>query len=372
MALVLANLRYWSGVAPTVREQLSRWKAIARAIPDPALRAIAIRKLTDERFNVETAAAIATIAKPSHRRDSTRAIVALQVMYDYLDLLTEHPVASAPADSDCLYEALLDAVTLEPVTLEPDIAGDYYHGHPGSPDGGYLGELVKTVKTSLAQLPAGHSVEEVMLHGAKRCAQAQRLCHQGAGAVIAEPAQGWTQAASDTDLRWPETLAAASASVLCLHAQIAAAADVHTTRREAEALDAAYLSIGALTMLDSILDQDPDLATGELNYLRLYESPAAMSIRLALIARDAKRRAQTLPQGSHHVVTLLGIAAYYCSAIDKLGADTRGLTKPLRGELGPRFTLTLAIMRAWRLAKDIHARPRPRILGRSRPERFAG
>ncbi len=92
LALALANARYWPTVAPVVRRELERWRGRAQAIPDPELRALALSKLSGERFNAEVAATLATLAPRAHRRDAVEAIVALEVLFDHLDGRTEQPL----------------------------------------------------------------------------------------------------------------------------------------------------------------------------------------------------------------------------------------------------------------------------------------
>jgi hypothetical protein len=109
-ALVAANARYWTSVAPVVRAQLARWERRARAIPDPALRATALEKLREERFNAEVAATLATLAPRAQRARTAEAIVALQVAYDYLDGLTEQPAADPLRSGRQLSVAFTDAL----------------------------------------------------------------------------------------------------------------------------------------------------------------------------------------------------------------------------------------------------------------------
>ncbi len=364
VALLLANARYWSTVAPLVRARLAHWGRRAEAIPDPLLRALATGKLREERFNVELAATLATLAPRAHRGQAVRAIVALQVMYDYLDLLAEQPAADAPADCRCLFEALVDALT-------PGGRSDgvyYRHNHPRSRDGGYLRELVRTVRLALATLPAAEAIGEPALRAAKRCAQAQALSHTAARNETVELERwagreaaggGWApQDGGRAGLQWPEYLAGAAASVLAVHALIAAAADPRTTRGDAERIDAVYLSIGALTMLDSLVDREHDVATGELSYVELYESPEAMAASLAALASETASRARALPRGAHHVMTLVGVVAYYASAPAASSALAQPVMARVREELRPLIAPTLAVMRAWRLAKRLRgARP---------------
>ncbi|HKH79631.1 MAG TPA: DUF2600 family protein, partial [Solirubrobacteraceae bacterium] len=137
-ALLLASARYWSTVAPVVRSQLARWERRAQAIEDPVLRRLALSKLSEERFNVELATALATPAPRARRGQVVEAIVALQVAYDYLDALTESPVADdllldPLSDGRRLLGALLDALA-----ASGEGHGDHYRGLPHSQDGGYL------------------------------------------------------------------------------------------------------------------------------------------------------------------------------------------------------------------------------------------
>jgi len=347
-ALLLANVRYWGTVAPVVRGQLARWERRAETIEDPVLRALALSKLDDERFNVELAATLATPADPRHRRDAVEAIVALQVAYDYLDLLAEQPASGGRADSGPRrFAALLDALMPEQRLKEQRPRHD---GYP--PDGGYLHELVVTVRRALARLPAADMVAEVALGAARRCAQAQALSHTATAGTIAEATDWAARQATHTDsLRWQEFLAGAAASVLAVHALIGAAANPHTTRRDAEAIDAAYLPICALSMLDSLLDREHDRATGQLNYLDLYDSPEQMAGRLAVLAGVASSRAGALPDAPHHLVTLTGVVAYYASAPAARGPQVKPAMVAVCGQLRPLIVPTLALMRGWRLAK---------------------
>jgi tetraprenyl-beta-curcumene synthase len=369
LALLVANVRYWSTVAPAMRTQLTRWERRAGEIPDPLLQALASSKLREERFNVEVAATLATLAPRAHRRSAVEAIVALQVMYDYLDLLTEQPSPDPLPDGRRLYGALRDALT-------PGGApeGDYYRHHPRCGDGGYLQELVGAVRLALADLPTTAAVTEVALRGAERCAQAQVLIHAAARAearvqgfqahtagsrpgdpAVAELERWARREAEGTALQWPEYLAGAAASVIGVHALIAAAADRRTTPADAEALDAVYLSIGALTMLDSLVDHREDTETGERGFLCYYESAEQMAGRLVSVAADAKARARSLPDAAHHVMTLVGVVAYYTSAPSARSAPTLPVAERMRRELWPLIAPTLALMRAWRLAKRARA-----------------
>jgi hypothetical protein len=345
LALLLANGRYWSTVAAPVGRQLTRWELAADAIGDPQVRALALAKLRDEHFNVQVAATLATLAPRRRRADVIEAIVALQVMYDYLDLLTE-PMAD-PRDGRRLFAALIQSVSVPAGTRKS------FELSPNNDDR-YLERLSRAVVLAMGRLPGGPAVAAVARGAAERCVEAQVLHHSASRSGIDEVRDWATAQAAGTGLGWREYLAGSTASVLAMHALIAAAADPRTTHEDAVAIDRAYLSIGALTMLDSLADREEDLATGQLSYVDLYDGPEAMAEGLSRVACDGVTRARGLPHGAHHVVTLVGVVGYYASeqaANDD--AFARQVNARVKRELRPLITTTLALMRTWRLAKRV-------------------
>ena len=352
-ALVLANVRFWPTVAPLLGVQLERWEKRARAIEDSELRSLALQKLCEERFNAEVAATLATLAPREHRGRVVEALVAYEVMYDYLDALTERPSADPIGSGRALYRAFIDAIALG---QEP--AGRYYPC--STDDGGYLTALVGAVRGALAHLPARNAIADTAERAAARCAEAQIRAH-AAAYLGAEQLERWaTGQREGTPLGWREFLAGAASSVLAVHALIAAAADAGTTPAEAREIDGLYLSIGTLsTLLDGLVDHDRDMGTSDYGYLRYYESHELLTSDLARAAHRAAQQAAPLRSGAHHTMTMAGVAAYYLSAPTAETPFARPAARRLRAELEPLITPTLAVMRVWRAAKCT----RIRILG---------
>jgi hypothetical protein len=314
LALSLANARYWPSVAPAARAQLSGWQRHAALIEDPRRRALALAKLREERFNPMLAATLATQAPRGLRPAVVQAVVATQVAYDYRDALQERAL---------------------------QLADDYTRA------------LDRAAQEACARLPGWSTVAEVAAAGAKRCAEAQRRGHQATGADDRQLRRWAERRAEGSGLGWPEWLAGAQASVLGTHALIALAAGGCTGRAgraEAVALDRLYLSIGALTMLDSLIDRGRASAAHELAYEHWYESPTQMGERLAAAARDARSRAQRAPGGAHHLTTLAGVVAFYASDPRARRPPAQLALVPVRAELGTALAPPLALMRAWRLA----------------------
>ncbi len=359
-SLALMNARYWPTVAPEVRRQLRRWERHAQGIPDPVLQSQALAKLREEAFNAEGAATLATLAPRAHRARVTEAIVALEVMYDYLDVLTESSSHEPLRDGRRLLAAFTDALT---PTAEP--GGDYYRHHPQSADGGYLQALGAAAAGALAGLPAAGAVAPAMLRAGARCTEAQVRTHALARTGTAQLEAWARQEAQGTALQWRELLAGAACSVLAVHALIAAAADPRTTPARAAALDTVYLSIGAVaTLLDSLVNYERDLRAGEPGYIRHYDDLEQFAQRLVGVVRHAASEARDLPNGPHHVMTLAGVVAYYSSAPGAAREPAQAIAARLQRELEPLIAPTLAIMRTWRLAKRLRRRatgPRRRL-----------
>lgn len=356
-ALVRANLRYWSSVAPLVRRELERWSVRATAIPDPCLRELALCKLSSEHFNAEVAATLATLAPRARRSDAVEAIVALEVLYDYLDGLTERAVEDPLRSGFELYRTFTSALD-----LESGLGDDYRTLQPQADDGGYLRELSGTVRAAVRRLPAREEVLEVAAGAVARCAEAQVRVH-AAPRVGSSQLEGWARASSaGSELEWREYVAGAVASVLAAHALIALAASGKLTVEDARATDTAYVSISALsTMLDSLIDYEHDLEDGDPWLVRYYEDARLLGDRLAEVVEHAVSQVRALPDGPHHLMTLVGVAAYYVSAVEARGELTAPLLVPLRRELRPLLAPTLAVMRIWRLAKRLRTLRRQEV-----------
>jgi hypothetical protein len=197
-----------------------------------------------------------------------------------------------------------------------------------------------------------------MLGAAARCAEAEVLTH-AATLGNTSAAERWArETAKGSGLDWREYLAGAASSVLAVHALIALAGDERTTAAHAASIDEVYLAVGALsTMLDSVVDYERDAADGTLAFIGHYDDRALLGEHLVHVARRAATRARDAPACAHHLMTIAGIAAYYTSAPGAESELAWPVTSRIRIELRPLITPTLAVMRAWRLAK----RMRPRV-----------
>jgi tetraprenyl-beta-curcumene synthase len=302
----LAAARYWLQVYPLVRHELGRWQRRASQIPDPALRKIALEVQRSKRGNLEGSAAFAVFAPPSRRASVVRASLALQAIYDYADTLMEQPHSDPIANTRQLHLALQLALG-EPETPHRD----YYAHHSPRDDNHYLRGLIDACRTALASLPSYGIARELIRRNVERIIRYQALIDR----PVEFAAWAARETPRDVDLRWWETGAACGSS-MAVFALIAAAASRNLQASEAARIERAYFPwIGALhTLLDSLIDRPEDLASGQHSLVGHYGSAHATAERMRRIAREASRRAQTLPGGLGHALILAGMASQYLSS----------------------------------------------------------
>ena len=337
-ALASASVRYRLTIAATVRTQLTQWRSQAERIEDRRLRAMAVSKLDEEGFNAAAAAMLATLPTPSRRVAVARAIVALEVLFDYLDGRTELPADRDPLDQrrelmDPLVRAIVGSAT------EPRA------NQPGEADATYVLELARAVDRELTALHVSASSRARMLVAGERSIEAQTRLH-AVGELGSDQLEQWARATTNgSGLGWREYLAGSGASVLAIHALIATSED----DAEGAAVDEAYLYIGALaTLLDGVVDQRKDARLRAASYADLFGSRTELQGTLAALTRGAADRTLALRRGAAHRMVLGGVLAYYTTApgaggelakatIATLQASHRGLIEP-----------AALVLRAWR------------------------
>ena len=346
-ALGVANARYWPSVAPVACRELARWRGPAAAIGDQGLRALALEKLEHEAFNAQVAATLATLAPAARRTPGVEAIVALEVLFDYLDGRTENLGADVLARGGTLFGAFRGALTVRPQAADEAVVDDDQdHG-----DRDYLQALAGYARERFGTLPAAGAVSGVASAALTRCAEAQTRIH-AVQALGVDQLREWSEeTGSGSGLGWREYAAGSASSVLAGHALIAAAAETSTTALDAERIDGAYVAMcAAITILDSLVDAAEDQARGMRGFVSLYE-PGELTETLPALVREALARTGEAPNAAHHAMTLAGVIAYYTSHPGARRGQAREIARRVRAELSPTVWPALAVMYAWRAAK---------------------
>ncbi len=346
--------RYWLAIFPRVAREVCRRRRLAKRIPDPALRSLALEALERKRGNLEGAAAFAALVPRATRPHVVRALVACQTICDYLDLLSEQPNSDPVANGHQLHEALIVATT------PGGSHRDYYMHHDQRDDGGYLRTLVESVHEGLAALPLLSLIAEPVRRAVERIVAYQSFNH-GDGTGSYEPFERWASAETHpaTGLRWWETGAGAG-STLTLFVLIASAADPRLRPADLRAIEKAYFPwIGALhSLLDSLVDYDEDMATGERGLIDCYASPLDAAARMRTIAREALRRAVALPRGRRHALIVAAMTSFYICEIHRSTSPHAQLVAPsVLDAIGGLAAPTMAILGARRSLRRVSTMP---------------
>lgn len=286
---------------------------------------------------------LSTVAPGHLRRDVVVAQIALEVLYDFLDTLTEQTVDDQLGNGLALYSALIDAVGGGPVA-------DYYRLHGRGDDGGYLRDLVATCADRFTRLPAAGAVAPFVRQTGIRCATAQARTH-AVDALGVDQLADWAAAETDHDLLWWEAAAGMAASVVGMHALIAAAARPWTSMESAAALAQLYLPICSLTtLLDSYDDHDRDMRDGSHSFVAYYADLDEAVQRIAFVAGLASALAASMPNDRHHhLVMVAGVAGFYLSGFPE--RDARYIAAALPPAIRPLVSAILGLFKIWRAAR---------------------
>ncbi len=295
-----------------------------------------------ERGNLEGAAVFALLAPRARRAEVVRAAVAFQALYDFLDTLAELPAEDPVANGRTLHRALLAA-------LDPARRNECYLQHSGfTADGGYVEELIAACRGALAELPSYDCVAQATAQAAARMVSYQSLNHDsedGERRALREWAGALTPAGSG--LRWWET-AAGAASSLGVFALIAAAADPRLSAAEVSASAEAYFPwVGALhVLLDSLVDLNADLRSGDHSLVSHYGGSSQAAERLGRIAGEAAERLEGLARKSEHGLILTAMASFYIARPSAHTPEAAPASAGVRRALGSQARPAVAVLRA--------------------------
>jgi tetraprenyl-beta-curcumene synthase len=342
-----AALSYWACVFPRVCLHIARWRRLARRIPDPTLRQLALEALA-KRGNIEGAAAFAAFVPRARRGEATLATSAFQSAYNLLDMLGEQPSDDPVRDGRRLHEGLVYA--LDPAATRLD----WYEHHPQREDGGYLDVLLRECRDAFAALPSHVLTGPPARAAAARIVAFQSLNlseSQGEHTGLEQWAREATPAGSE--LQWWETAAAAGSS-LGVHALIAAAAEPRLGAAEVTALERAYFPwIGGLhSLLDNLIDKHEDEAAGHRSLVEYY-GPQRAAQRMRWLAEQALRVARDLPHERRHIVILAAMIGNYLSTPEAHSPELKPVSDSVLGTVGALEKPTMLVFKLRRLPTQL-------------------
>ena len=329
-------------VFPRVSSELRHWRRSASRIEDPGLRQLALASLA-KRGNMEGAAAFATFVPWRARGSVIRTLVAFQAIYNYADLLAEQPSEDPVGNARGVHQALLMALdpTGESSVHDSHLAGEHV-------DRDFLAEMIAACETASWQLPSYGTIAATVCRAAKRLVAFQSLSLAQQGEL-----ESWakSQNPASTDFAWWEVAAAAGSS-MSVHALLAAAASPELTGQDVATIDAAYFPcIGALhSLLDSLVDEQEDAATGQLRLLDCYPSRRQATAGLRQLTARALAATRELPSGADHALLVTAMACSYLAAPEASSSSVDQVARQVRTSLGPLARPMLLVFKLRRLA----------------------
>lgn len=321
---------YWFSVFPAVHDELAQWRSRAQQIPDPLLRAFALRMQQAKVGNVEGAAAYAAFARATHREKVIGAQVAFQIAFDYADALSERGGSDSVANGQTLHRALL--------TVEESAGSqvDYYAHCDRKDDGGYLKALNEACRAAFGALPARAALAGPLERAVARIIAYQSRNHrhpEGMHLALA----GWAarETPPGTGMRWWETAASAGSSA-GVFSFIATASHPGFDAQQAAALEGAYFPwAGSLhTLLDSLVDRREDAAAGQHSLLDYYRCPEEARSRMSLIANEATKRLRRLPDGQAQLMVFAAMASFYVTAVRSDSPADHAISRDVLAAIG--------------------------------------
>ena len=325
--------------------EIGLWRSRALQIPDASIREDALTALDNKRTHAHGAALFWIIPR---RRNVhlLRLLIAYELIWDFLDNLSERAAATGQTDGRRLHQAIAEAIDpAAPIS-------DYYAEMPWREDGGYLRALVEACREGCLLMPSYGAVRALALEDA--ClAQVLAINHYPDANVRDRSLQDWVARnfPGVSDMPWWELSGAASAP-LTIHALLAVAAEPHCTAQEVGAVHRAYFPSlsAATTMLDSFVDRADDLSNGNHSYVGHYPEDTCVVQRVQRLVRRGVSEARTLNRGPRHAVIAAALTAMYLSKTFAPNRGRRLSVLRIARSGGSLTRLMLPMLRLWRVA----------------------
>jgi tetraprenyl-beta-curcumene synthase len=328
---------------PTVAHETRSWRTRAAQIPDPAIREDALSAIAHKRGHIDGAALFWTIPR-IRCPDLLRLLVAYQIMWDFLDEVSERGAVAGETNGRQLHLALVDAFD------HHQLVHDHYRWHPWREDGGYLRALVETSGESYNRLPSHAAVGELVTRDARR-AGVQAINHDLDPVKRSLSLRNWAlrELPCEPEASWYELAGAASAglsiyALLALSAEMADDADIDHVYR------AYFPWISAVTtMLDSYVDEAEDTANGDHAYIGYYPTPELVVPGIARLVRLGLDATRSLPKAERHRVIVACMIALHLSRNSARTAALKTSTRRLAASGGSLTLLLVPVLRLWRI-----------------------
>jgi Protein of unknown function (DUF2600). len=316
--------RFIKTIFPLVEKELDYWRSMAVLCPDSKLTKAACESIGSKKFHCQ-GGSIYALYPGADIRNTVEFIVAYQTISDYLDNLVDSLEIQDQQAFAQLHLAMRDALNPEYGTR------DYYLYFPYQNDGGYLNKLVTTCQVNISGLPAYGLIKTGILRFADLYAHLQTYKHL-APDQREDVMLGWIKPVLPAFPQITEwEFAAATGSTLGIFSMYAIASDPELSPQLVEAHQQVYFPwiAGLHILLDYLIDLAEDKETGQLNFVRYYESSTQARKRLEEIWNCAWAGSDQLAYSYFHKAVLQGLLAMYLSDPKSFDPEIRSITKPL-------------------------------------------
>jgi len=300
--------RVYRKILPAVHQELAYWRSRAEKIPNPELRNQALASIEHKTFHCEGGAILALTAG-EHYKKAVKFIVAYQTISDYLDNLCDRSTSLDPNDFAALHESMSDAL------VQHANEKNYYRLRADQDDDRYLHDLSETCRTVLRELEHYDVIKEYLLELCQYYCDLQINKH-----VVKEERvprlEKWFHHYQDElpEMEWYE-FSACSGSTLGIFCLISYAMREDFQAGDAENIRNGYFPYiqGLHILLDYFIDQEEDIAGGDLNFCSYYKSEETLFNRLKHFVTEADRHTEYLPHKRFHQLINRGLLGIYLS-----------------------------------------------------------
>ncbi|EKN65986.1 hypothetical protein BABA_17622 [Neobacillus bataviensis LMG 21833] len=300
--------RVYRKILPAAHQELAYWRSRAEKIPNPELRNQALASIEHKTFHCEGGAILALTAGEDYKK-AVRFIVAYQTISDYLDNLCDRSTSLDPDDFAALHQSMSDALVLHADQK------NYYRLRADQDDDGYLHDLSETCRSVLREVQHYPLIKDYLLELCQYYCDLQIHKHVAKEDRVPR-LENWFQHYQDElpEMEWYE-FSACSGSTLGIFCLISYAMRADFQASDAENIRKGYFPYiqGLHILLDYFIDQEEDMAGGDLNFCSYYKSEETLFHRLKHFLTEADRHTEYLPHKKFHQLINRGLLGIYLS-----------------------------------------------------------
>ncbi|MGG1678006.1 tetraprenyl-beta-curcumene synthase family protein [Neobacillus sp. NRS-1170] len=300
--------RVYRKILPAVHKELAYWKSRAEKIPNPELRTQALASIEHKTFHCEGGSILA-ITSGEHYKKAIKFIVAYQTISDYLDNLCDRSTSLDPDDFAVLHESMHDALILDAEKK------NYYRLREDQDDNNYLNDLSEACRDILRDVPHYELIKDYLLELCQYYCDLQIHKHVVKDERVPR-LENWFHRYQNQlpPMEWYE-FSACSGSTLGIFCLISYAMREDFQASDAENIRKGYFPYiqGLHILLDYFIDQEEDVAGGDLNFCSYYESEETLFKRLKHFVTEADRHTEFLPHKKFHQLINRGLLGIYLS-----------------------------------------------------------